>query len=58
MTYEEVKPKRKVIQIAYGSRDEYSVTTVLCDDGSMWRLTDIYERWDRLPEIPQDKNAI
>ena len=31
-------------------------TTVLCDDGSVWKLYDnVNPTWQRLPDIPQDK---
>lgn len=32
------------------------ITTVLCDDGSMWKICDNANAvWERLPDIPQDK---
>lgn len=52
MTYERVKPKRKVIQVSTTDKR----TIALCDDGNIFWYDG--HAWDRLPEIPQDENAI
>ena len=52
MTYEEVKPKRKVVQISTSNKR----LAALCDDGSIFTYDGF--GWVELPEIPQDKNAI
>ena len=58
---------RKIIQIAIDSQpttqdwNAWSVTTALCDDGSVWELQynpELKQRvWERVPDIPQDNDA-
>ena len=52
MTYTMVKPKRRVIHISTTDKR----TVALCDDGVIFWYDGI--GWIRLPEVPQDDNAI
>jgi len=31
------------------------VHTLICDDGSLWNLQNIYNGWQKLPDVPQDE---
>ncbi len=33
------------------------IATVVCNDGSVWALRDVDDRWHRLPSIPQSPEA-
>lgn len=50
--------KRKIIQVSVspaGSGHCNTLTTVLCDDGTLWKLTDhINANWERIRDLPQD----
>ena len=49
---------RKIIQIAtaYTENSIYpSRILALCNDGTLWRLTNDGEKWIKLPNIPQDE---
>ena len=52
---------RKIIQISTTQVENTyqtqcnTITTVLCDDGTIWKLRDnVNATWERLPDIPQD----
>jgi hypothetical protein len=47
------KPKRKVIQISNSLAESGFSLTALCDDGSIWSITN-YSTWERMPDIPQE----
>lgn len=61
---------RKIIQIcASQAQEEYKITTVLCDDGTLWEGYQRYENisptkrylkfvWEQLPDIPQDTSNL
>ena len=54
---------RKIIQIsttgvANNSNTQCNhVTTVLCDDGTVWQTDDTHRDWVWMPPIPQDESG-
>lgn len=52
---------RKIIQISEslavsGYARHYHISA-LCDDGTVWSFDRFYQKWDKLPDIPQDEEA-
>lgn len=48
---------RKIIQISTDANSIHRSLTALCNDNSVWFLKTIsqgYDQWNRLPDIPQD----
>lgn len=52
---------RKIVQIASTSPADVdhpsvpvTLTTALCDDGTVWCIGDSDESWRQLPDIPQE----
>jgi len=52
--------KRKIIQIVKNTEQNYNGTvysfiTALCDDGSVFSLNPLTEKWNKLTDVPQDE---
>lgn len=52
--------KRKIIQICTGFQGEQFEVPLailaLCNDNTVWVMDKTYSNWNKLPDIPQDKN--
>jgi hypothetical protein len=47
---------RKPVKIEAAFSDHWGhFYTAICDDGSVWTLTNHHEGWERLADIPQDE---
>ena len=59
MTDEKPKQRRKIVQIATTNQNDarrrlWYRDVAVCDDGSVWSLHYGEDKWERLPDIPQD----
>lgn len=49
-----IKPTSKVIQISSCMNDNQSLTTVLCEDGSIWECY-VFGKWLCILEAPKEE---